>query len=249
MWPNRTKASGFTLLEMMLAMAIFALLGVATAAVLSNILNISETSETHHLRLKQVQRAMSMMERDFSQLVMRPVRGAGSEPSESNYQFGDGWLDSDADGISFFRLGWLNPRGQLPRGSLQQVGYRIQQNELQRLHHIYPDPVVDTDPEELMLLDRVLDFKLAFYVDGKWQTKLEGSPLARAVSVKLELEDFGEIERRFLLPEGVGSAKPDPEEGNDSGNNGGDDESGNDGSGNNDGNSGGSGDGNNEEGN
>ncbi|TKB47645.1 type II secretion system protein GspJ [Ferrimonas sediminicola] len=220
MWPNRTRSSGFTLLEMMLAMAIFALLGVATAAVLSNVLNISEASEGHHLRLKQVQRAMSMLERDFSQLVMRPVRGAGSKPSDSNYQFGDGWLDSDADGISFFRLGWLNPRGQLPRGSLQQVGYRIQKNELQRLHHIYPDPVVDSEPEELVLLDRVLDFKLSFYVDGKWQTKLEGSPLARAVSVKLELEDFGEIERRFLLSDGVGSAKPDSEEGNGSGNNG-----------------------------
>ncbi|USD37806.1 MULTISPECIES: type II secretion system minor pseudopilin GspJ [Ferrimonas] len=223
MWPNRTKVSGFTLLEMLLAMAIFALLGVATAGVLTNVLSVNETSETHHLRLKQVQRAMSLMQRDFEQMVMRPVRGEGAEPSDSNYQFGDGWIDSDADGISFYRLGWLNPRGQLPRGTLQQVGYRLQENQLQRLHHIYPDPIEGDDPQELVLLDKVVDLKFAFYVDDKWQTKLNGSPLARAVSVKMELEDFGEVERRFLLPDGVGSAQNDDSNGgnNNGGNNGG----------------------------
>ncbi|MBY5994006.1 type II secretion system minor pseudopilin GspJ [Ferrimonas balearica] len=218
MWPNRIKPTqGFTLLEMLLAIAIFAVIGVASATVLQQVTKVNSVSEEAQQELRGLQQAMSMMERDFGQMVPRTSRGVNSDEGGALFEVGENRFGSDAEGMRFYRLGWLNPEGRLPRGSIQQVIYRIQEEKLQRLYTLYPDPVEGEEPLVLDLLEGVISLKFAFYLEDKWQTQeVDGSVFPRAVSVEIETEDYGIIQRRFLLAEGFG-AQSGEEGGDDNG--------------------------------
>jgi general secretion pathway protein J len=121
-------------------------------------------------------------------------------------------LDSEADGIAFVRAGWHNPQLMLPRSTLQAVGYRLQEGQLQRLYGNYLDNVIGFEPKVKILLAELTDFRLEFLSptenDGdepSWKESYVGEVLPRAVAVIINSSNFGEIRREFLL----GGAKSD----------------------------------------
>ncbi|WP_298440619.1 type II secretion system minor pseudopilin GspJ [uncultured Ferrimonas sp.] len=201
-----TNQRGFTLIEMLMAMVVFAMLALSSAAVLQQTIQTDEISRTSQQRLKSLQRTMTMIERDFGQMVGRGSRNSFGEVSNQLFEYGDNYADSDGQGIRFHRLGWLNPQGRLPRGSVQQVIYRLREQKLQRLYTLYPDPVEGEEPIELELMDEVLDLQFAFYIDGSWVTQTDGQQFPQAVAVEIELADLGKIRRHILLADGVGSS-------------------------------------------
>ncbi|WP_035387190.1 type II secretion system minor pseudopilin GspJ [Ferrimonas senticii] len=194
--------AGFTLIEMLMAMVVFAMLALSTAGILQQTIQSDEISRASQQRLKALQQTINMLERDFGQMVARGSRDDFGEVGEQLFEYGDNYLDSDAQGIRFYRLGWLNPQGRLPRGSLQQVMYRVRDNKLERLYTLYPDPVEGEEPIEMMLLDGVSDLKFAFYLDGSWQTQTDARTFPQALAVELELDDLGTIRRHILLADG-----------------------------------------------
>ncbi len=196
----RSYAKGFTLLEILVAIAIFAMVGVASYSMLNNLQRSEEISREASKALKSLQLAWLTIERDISQIAARSVRVAGEAPSKEYVRAADGLLESDADGIAFTRLGWRNPQARLPRSTLQAVAYRLQQNRLERLHYIYPDSVVGQEPEITVLMEGVIDFSLRFYVNGSWSDNLQSGQLPGAIEVTLETESNGIISRRFLTP-------------------------------------------------
>ena len=74
---------GFTFIEMLLATAIFALVGLASVAVLSTVTRTDELSRESSQRLTQLQHAMLMLERDFMQISLRHVRINGEAPQKN----------------------------------------------------------------------------------------------------------------------------------------------------------------------
>ena len=62
---------GFTFIEMLLAVAIFALVGLASVAVLDSVTRSDEASRAGTLRLQQLQRAMMLLDRDFWQMTKK----------------------------------------------------------------------------------------------------------------------------------------------------------------------------------
>ncbi|MBY5923521.1 type II secretion system minor pseudopilin GspJ [Ferrimonas balearica] len=222
MWRSRTeRAQGFTLLEMLLAIAIFAVIGVASATILQQVTKVDGVSQGAQDDLKALQLAMNLMERDFGQMIPRTSRSTATENSQALFEAAESLYESASEGMRFYRLGWLNPEGRLPRGSVQQVVYRIQDETLQRLYTLYPDPVQGEEAQVLNLLEGVISLKFSFYIEDKWQTKVDGSTFPKAVAVEMETLDMGIIERRFLLPDGYGGPseeEPDNGSGNGSGN-------------------------------
>jgi general secretion pathway protein J len=209
---NRSQnnhTSGFTLIEILVAMAIFTLIGLASTGVLTSVINSDQLSTERFAKLEELQRTMLTMERDILQIVPRAVRIVG-EPASTVISGGDDILDSDADGLSFVRVGWYNPQMLLPRSTLQAVGYRIQEKQLQRLYGNYVDNVIGYEPKIKVLMSDIEDFRVTFLTSAdqledpeEWQEVYASATLPLAISITIVSKTFGEIRREFMLASGV----------------------------------------------
>lgn len=196
---SKSSQTGFTLLEVLLALVIFAMLSLSAYAVLQGIIRNDEVSRDKITRLSELQRAFATLSRDFTQTIPRPVRING-ETSTVLFQAERFQLNSEDGAVMFVRAGWLNPGGELRRSELQRVGYRLRQQTLERLTYLYPDAVTGTEPAATSLLSKVTAFSLRFYRNGEWLTQWNTpTELPAAVEITLTLEDYGTIRRRFLL--------------------------------------------------
>ena len=199
-------ARGFTLLELLVALAVFAILATAAYGGLRNVLVTRAAVETQSQRLAAVQLAFHRLGQDLEQAAPRGVRDEYGEPQAA--LLGDELAD---ERLILTRAGWDNPLGQ-PRASLQRVAYRLRDGQLWRLHWPVLDRGSPIEPRETMLLDQVRELRLRF-VDhnASWRngwpppaadasTPRDLDALPRAVEISLTLEDWGEITRLLLLP-------------------------------------------------
>ena len=199
---------GFTLIEILVAMAIFSLIGLASTGLLTSVINDDKASSERFEQLEKLQRAMLTIERDMLQAVPRAVRING-EINQIVMRGGEDELGGQADSIGFVHAGWHNPQLMLPRSTLQLVGYRVEENKLLRLYGNYLDNVIGYEPKSKVLLEGVTDFQLEFYHASRndedqqgWQDVYLGTVLPRAVAITLTTEVFGEIRREFILAGG-----------------------------------------------
>lgn len=134
------------------------------------------------------------------QVAIRKVRVDEGEPSENLFTAGKGLLESESEGVSFTRSGYNNPFGILPRGTVQGVAYRVVEGRLERLHTLYPDVALGTEPKVRVLLEDVDAMKFQFYSGSSWSEGWSKSnQLPEAVEVLLESEVHGDLRWVFLM--------------------------------------------------
>lgn len=216
---NKTKLVGFSLLEMLIAISIFSLIGLASNYVLSTVLKSEETTKDFSIRLKSLQQGFGALERDLGQMVARTPRSLEDSRGSTVLQTGENLLGSESQTLVFYRLGWLNPQGLLPRGSIQSVAYLVLEGKLERWHYPYPDPEFGAEPIKSVVIDKVLSVEYSFFVEDKWVKKFDGKTLPKAIAMEIEVEGLGKVQRRFLLPKGPTATSGQSGSGN-NGNNG-----------------------------
>lgn len=202
----KQSARGFTLLEVLIAIAIFALLGLGSYRMLHSVLNTDEATRRHELQLREVVRAFAVLEQDLAQAGARPVR--------------DGYADlrpallgeAEPATLEFTRLGWRNPLGS-PRSAWQRVRWQLTGSTLQRQYWTVLDQAVDSAPRPQQVLTEVRNLQLRYLDDdGAWlsdwppseagsdpQQRLQQLP--RAVEVSLEHPRYGLLTRVLRLPD------------------------------------------------
>lgn len=201
---RRMRNNGFTLIEVLVAIAIFASLSVGAYQVLNQVQRSNELSQQRTTRLNEINRAVVLMDADFRQIAARQFRTQGDEPSDQFLIWQDALLGSDQKGIIFTRLGWSNPQQQFPRGEVAKVAYRIRDGVLEKIWWRYPDSPVGQEGIVTPILTQVDSWSMRFYYDGKWSDNWEQKMvLPNAIAVKLTLKDYGEIERIYLVAGGV----------------------------------------------
>src|SRR5690606_39956370 len=112
------RAAGFTLLELLIAIAIFGLVGMATYQMLTSVLRSDGATRLQEQRLRELVRAMAAFERDVRQVRARSIRAAYGDPQPALHG-----TDARSTGevLTLTRGGWRNPTAS-DRSSLQQIG-------------------------------------------------------------------------------------------------------------------------------
>ena len=201
----RQISRGFTLIEVLIALAITALVATLSFSSLSAVLSSVESLRSQGERISGLNRAWTIMARDLRQFAGRPMR------NEFGLQESPIWGGAGADsGLVFTRRGWHNPNRQL-RSSLQRVSYRLEDDVLWRENYTVLDRVNTSEPQRVRLLEGVEDFEVVFLlpdqllqgdaIDTSNGQTLRGpefdesSPAAlpRAVELRLTLADWGEL--------------------------------------------------------
>ena len=199
---KRFKNTGFTLIEIVIALLVFSIVSVAASSGLNAILkwqtNLNQRSE----QIKAIQLTLKYLERDLNRAISRSVRD----------QYGDLQPAFSSDGeniMSFTYSGWRNPAGLL-RSHLQRVAYQLdEQNELIRHSWNRLDGAIIEDAQEVVLLAQIEEFKLQFLDQAsawieRWppiNSDPSQAKLPRAVSVSFAIAPLGEIRRVFTVPE------------------------------------------------
>ncbi len=197
------KNVGFTLIEVVVALAVFGLVGITAFSGLNAILKWQTDLDIRSDQIKSIQLTLKYLERDISRAITRPIRD----------QYGDSQPAFSSDGetiMSFTYSGWRNPTGLL-RSNLQRVAYEIDLDENELIRHSWNrlDGAISEDAREAILLEDVEELKLEFlnlgngWVD-RWPA-LNAEPnsagLPRAVLVSMTVKPLGEISRIFTVPQ------------------------------------------------
>lgn len=224
---RQLRQGGFTLLEVLIALVITALIAVMAFQSLNAANNGAERTNEVIAEINQIDRAWQIIAADLRHAI--PVPAAADRnwvfSAESLRTSGD---NSDQVILLFKRRGWVN-FSNLPRSDLQIVSYRVLDGDLWR--DFLPEhnrDLGDIDLEEdgfhQLLLKNVKDVQLRMLHQGaitsKGKAALEDREFSRdwlqswpdnnqqgatglplAVEISIELEGAGTSVRLFALPE------------------------------------------------
>ena len=190
------KRAGFTLVEVMIALLVFALLAGAGALVLGQSIETRFAVKANADRVAALQRTRALLRADLAQATARRVRGPTGRPAPQAImgpqQPGDPLL-------VLARSGWSNPDAA-PRASVQRVEYRLVEDRLERRVAPYLDGARGGPPQ--VLYRGVKEARVAFIQNGSEAPAFSASsdrPLPDAVRVTLTLDGFGPVEQLFLV--------------------------------------------------
>jgi general secretion pathway protein J len=161
---ERAAQQGFTLIELLVALMIFAMLASAGVLLLGNSVSAQAQVKARLDDMAAVQRAGGALAGDLGQAVPRITR------TEAGTLAPAFWAHSEGEGqpvMQFVRGGWDN-LGDLPRPALQKVEYWVRQGRLERRTYAQLDGAAGDDPATL--LDHVEAVALRFRdAQGQWR--------------------------------------------------------------------------------
>ncbi|HYW75203.1 MAG TPA: type II secretion system minor pseudopilin GspJ [Gammaproteobacteria bacterium] len=193
------RQAGFTLIEILVATVVLAIMSIAAYAGLHAVVKVREHTQQDMRHFKHLQMAMVTLDRDLEQAIARPIRHASGDLSPG--MIGG---DKDVPELAFTRDGQPNPL-QLPRSGLQRIAYGIKNDNLVRYFYLVLDRTVEQDPKQQIILKGVTALHLRFMDQfGKWHTAWpplnaqssqynDIDPIA--VDIILDTKRWGKIER------------------------------------------------------
>ena len=195
MTTHRASEAGFTLVELLVALAIFALMSVAGVTLLRS---GSDTQLAVQARLEGISRTNRLyntLEGDLAQAIARPVRGAAGQPVPA---FTQGDADVPGSLFGFVRAGWSN-FDDAPRAGLQRVTYVLEGKSFKRISWPMLDGAAPGDAATLV--EDVSAMTLRYRDDsGAWRsdwTATDADAMPRAFEMRLTVE--GKPEQRMLF--------------------------------------------------
>jgi len=199
------RGRGFTLLELLVALFIAAVMFAMGYGAITQALTSRDSLKEQQAHLLELQTAVRVLEQDFMQLAPRPVRQAiGDEPAQPALL---GAVPGVQPIVALTRGGWANPAG-LQRPGLQRVAYFLENGTLRREYWNVLDPTLASTTTKRDLMTHVKAVTLRFLDQAhQWQEQwppgtatiraqestLRQRPLA--VEITLDTEAWGKVVR------------------------------------------------------
>lgn len=176
------QQSGISLLELLLAVAVFALLATAAYTTLNTMVTASAAHEIQSDNLKRVQLSLLRMERELKQVIVQPNAGQT--------------FRAEQDWISF---NYLAPSINQPTAAIIAGQYRFDEAQQLLVREIRKDqPGAQNQYQPLFQNTTNARFR---YLDrnNQWQNswQSEGSP--QAIEIQLQIQGLGQIRRLIEL--------------------------------------------------
>jgi general secretion pathway protein J len=199
------KNTGFTLVEVLIALFIFAIIASLMLTGLHAVLRSKKALDTHYAQLAELQLALTLMQRDFTQIVPRPITNSSGvlEPP----------LLGTVAVVNFTRAGVSNPLAVENRSTLQRITYQIQNGQLIRISAGQLDQLPNTGKSQRILLQHISQAQFAYLDQNnqpreQWPLIVNDMNLPRAIQVILTIPQLGSISRLFVIPGGVDAKQP-----------------------------------------
>lgn len=193
----RRRAAGFTLLEVVVAVALFALVAALAYGGLDSVLSARAQLQAQASQLARLQFAVGQIERDLRAAALRPVR--------DGYGQRQPMLVGGSTGFELSRHGYGNAL-EAARAEIERAAYRRVDDRLERLRWPVLDRGPSTRPEVLELMSGLSELRLRYIARSgrefdRWPAPGLSDALPARVEVELEIEGLGRICRLLELPQ------------------------------------------------
>lgn len=195
-----------TLIELLIALAIFAVISAITYGAIRAATETQRRIEAQTSRFAALRKAIAVIGRDVSQMIGRPIRDEYGEPLPALRS-----SDGDLYSMEFTRTGWQTSTG-VNRVRLRRIAYALDDGRLLRLIWNVLDRAEDSLPSSSVLLTEVDAMEIRYLdTDNQWLSEwpLEragaetsfDAELPRAIEINMDIANIGRIRRLFALPE------------------------------------------------
>lgn len=199
-----SRQKGFTLLEMLVSLALFSVIYMVAYGALSNILNGSQALNAEQEKWQQLDIVFTLMQEDLGFATERKIRDKSGFMSPA---LRGQPTDSRAESLptlEFSRAG-IRVLSTDKETGIRRVAYRLRDGVLYREMWPTLDRKYDSTPVDDRLLAEVTEFDMRFLNrEGEWLTswpderhKAEILPVAIDVTINTRKGD--EINRKFLV--------------------------------------------------
>jgi len=187
---------GFSLIELLVALAVFATMAALAYGGLDSIARTRAELGRQQDSFRDLMRGIGLIERDLRQAIARPVRGNYGEALPA--------LIGSSGHIEFTRTGFANPQAE-PRPNLERVLYEFDDAALKRGTFPVLDRAPATTPTLATLRSNVESFRLRYLdANNRWSEdwpppqQAADAPdlltqLPRAVEFRVTTPDYGEV--------------------------------------------------------
>ena len=148
------KMLGYTLIEILIALSVFAILAVITSMAMHNAFETRARLNAHAERLNALQLAISIVERDSEQAINRPVR-------TTNMAIKPAFI-GDNESFEFTRSGFVNPAAMETRSTLKRIAYQCLGKQLIRKSWAQLDQPTAKPLFEKVLIDDLEDCSFSY---------------------------------------------------------------------------------------
>ena len=199
------KHHGFTLIEVLIALTLFAILAAITSSSMYYAFNARARVSAQADRLNALQLTISIIKQDTTEIATRPIRG-------NEFHLFPAFVGL-SDYIELTRGGLPNPNGAEKRSTLKRLALLCRDNQLIRRswstldapnHDIFEDKVLlsNLDDCHFAFLDANLQL-LSEWRSNSMPNATTIKMLPKAIQLNLAMPDWGKGTFLFIIPEAL----------------------------------------------